>query len=266
MPDRGFMILSVLPHPAFRLGRLLGGTLAGSVLVAAGLLTAYMAIATPTMTGLVPDAAGRQPFIGLGIWSFALIAGGSLLVSGTDRLARIVAAFRHRHANGGPAARALALRPDGVVVLNGFVPGDGRPIAEIVIGAFGVVVIHELPGSGRVRRGPRGWEARSGDGWHPMDDPLEAAARDAERVRHWLGTSDLDFVVRTYAAVVVRDRTFERTPTCAVVTPSQLAAWVASLPRQRTLTVGRRGRLVTLAQAPAAGAAGRTAASRGRGW
>jgi hypothetical protein len=266
MPDRSLMTPSVVPHPAFRLGRLLGGTLAGSVLVAAGLLTAYMAIATPTVRGLVPDTGGRQPFIGLGIWSFALIAGGSLLVAGTDRLARIVAALRHRHGNGGPAARALAERPDGVVVLGGFVPGDGRPIPEIAIGAFGVAVIHELPGSGRVRRGPRGWEARSGDGWHPMDDPLEAAARDAERVRHWLGTSDLDFVVRTYAAVLVGDRAFERTPTCAVVTPSQLAAWVASLPRQRTLTVGRRGRRVTLAQAPAAGTAARATAARGRGW
>jgi hypothetical protein len=260
------MILSVLPHPTFRLGRLLGGTLAGSVLVAAGLLTAYMAIATPTMTGLVPDAAGRQPFIGLGLWSFALIAGGSLLVSGTDRLARIVAAVRHRHGHGGPAARALALQPDEAVVLNGFVPGDGRPIPEIVIGAFGVAVIHELPKSSRLRRGPHGWETRAGDGWHPTDDPLEAAARDAERVRHWLGSADLDFVVRTYAAVVVGDRAFERAPTCAVVTPSQLAAWVASLPRQRTLTMGRRGRLVTLAQAPAAGTAGRMAAARDRGW
>lgn len=258
------MILSLVPHPAFRLGRLLGGTLAGSVLVAAGLLTAYMAIATPTVTGLVPDATGRQPLIGLGIWSFALIAGGSLLVAGTDRLARILSALRHRHGNGGPAARSLAERPDGVVVLGGFVPGDGRPIPEIAIGPFGLAVIHELPGSGRMRRGPRGWETWSGDGWHPMGDPLEAATRDAERVRRWLGTSDLDFVVRTYAAVVVGDRAFERTPTCAVLTPSQLAAWVASLPRQRTLTVGRRGRLVTLAQMPAAGSV--TTAARGRGW
>ncbi len=260
------MILRVLPHPAFRLGRLLGDTVAGLVLVAAGLLTAYLDIATPTVMGLVPEAAGRQPFLGLGIWSFALIAGGSLLVAGTDRLARILAAVRHRHGDGGPAARALAQRPDGVVVLGEFVPGDGRPIPEIAIGAFGVAVFHALPGSGRVRRGPRGWEARSGDGWHPTDDPLDAALRDAERVRHWLGTSDLDFVVRTHAALVVGDRVLERTPTCAVVTPSQLAAWVASLPRQRTLTAGRRERLVALAQAPAVDPAARGTAVRGRGW
>ena len=86
--------------------------------------------------------------------------------------------------------------------------------------------------------------------------------RDADRVRHWLSEADLDFVVRVYAAMVVSDRTLERSPTCAVITNEQIPAWIASLPRQRTLTTGRRGRLLAMARMRPR----TTAAARGRGW
>ena len=35
---------------------------------------------------------------------------------------------------------------------------------------------------------------------------MDRAARDAERVRGWLGTYDRDFLVRVYAAIVTDDR------------------------------------------------------------
>jgi hypothetical protein len=83
-----------------------------------------------------------------------------------------------------------------------------------------------------------------------MDDPLEAAARDADRVRRWLSLADLDFVVRVYAAVVVDDRSIQRSPLCATMTEEQIPGWIAALPRQRTLTKGRRDRLMAIMRPP----------------
>ena len=77
-------------------------------------------------------------------------------------------------------------------------------------------------------------------------DPRDPVARDAERLRHWLGQHEVDFVVRVYAAIMTTDTTLTRSAACAVVTTEQLPAWVASLPRQRSLTPERRDRLVGL--------------------
>jgi hypothetical protein len=252
------MTLSAHPQPALRFGRLVGGTVLGSVLVAAGLLTAYLTIATPLVSTLVPDApsGGGHVAIGLGVWSFALIAGGALLVAGTSRLAIILAILRTSHGVGGPAARAFASTPDDVVVASGVIPREGRPIPELVLGAFGAAVVHELPPSSQIRHGRAGWESRRRDGWEPMEDPLDVAMRDADRVRRWLSTADLDFVVRVYAALVVSDRTLQRSPTCAVISAEQIPAWMASLPPQRTLTAGRRGRLLAMAQSAGSAEAG----------
>ena len=230
------------------LGTLVGGTLIGVLLVAAGALAAYLAIATPLVSRLMPDAppGGRQVALGLGIWSFSLIAGGALLVAGTHRLAIILTTLRTPRRLCGPAVRAVAHMSDEVVVAGGVVPNAGPPIPELLIGPFGVAVVHELLPSAQVRLGSAGWESRTNDGWMPTDDPLDQAVRDAERVRRWLAAADLDFVVRVYAALVVADETLRRTPACAVIVAEQIPAWIASLPRQRTLTAGRRGRLLAL--------------------
>jgi hypothetical protein len=247
------MTLSATPHAPLPIGRLLGGLLAGSVLVAAGLVADYLTIATPFVASLVPETAPNgSAGIGLGVWGFALVAGAALLVAGTDRLARLVAAMRRGAEGRGPAARALAAGADDVAVASRVLMRDGLPIPELVIGAFGAAVVHQMPSSRLIRHGAR-WETRTSDGWVPMDDPLEAAARDADRVRRWISLADLDFVVRVYAAVVVDDRTIQRSPFCATLTPEQIPGWVAALPRQRTLTKARRDRLLALAQATVAG-------------
>lgn len=238
-------------------GTLVRGTLTGALLVAAGLLTAYLAIATPLVAQLVPDSSGgRQTSLGLAIWSFSLIAGGALLVAGTSRLARILTMLRAGDAQRGPAARALASRPDDAVVATGVVPNDGPPIPELVIGAFGAAVVHGLSPSRHLRHGRAGWESRTGDGWQPLEGPLDAAIRDAERVRRWLSTADLDFVVRVHAALVVSEGTIQRSTACTVISPDGIPAWLASLPPQRTLTAGRRDRLLALARASSGPGAG----------
>ncbi|HEX5149634.1 MAG TPA: hypothetical protein VFW02_11170 [Candidatus Limnocylindrales bacterium] len=263
------MIRSRPPQSTPRFGALVGGTLLGTILVLAGLLAAYLTLATPILSNSVPIASDGQGVpIGLGIWSFALIAGGGLLIAGTNRLAVTVASLRRTGSIGGPAARALASMPDAVAVAAGVIPIEGRAIPEVVIGAFGVAVVHALGSSKQVRHGPAGWEARTSDGWQPSDDPLDAAMRDAERMRRWLGMADLDFIVRVYAALVVDDRALERSPTCAVISTQQIPAWIASLPRQRTLTAGRRDRLLSIVANRATaerGTRGATAERGGRG-
>jgi hypothetical protein len=259
----GAMTFGAHPHPAARLGRLVGGTLVGSILVTTGLSVAYLVLATPLVETLVPSApGGRQVAIGFGIWSFALVAGGALLVSGTTRLATILAMLRGRVDLHYPAGRAIGSGSDEVVVVADVVPGEGRPIPELVIGAFGVAVIHFLAPSRPGHFGRAVQQSSSGDGRSSSDDPLGAAVRDSDRVRRWLSEADLDFVVRVYAALVVSDRTLERSPTCAVISPEQIPAWIASLPRQRTLTAGRRGRLLGMARP----SAGPVRVPRERGW
>jgi hypothetical protein len=104
----------------------------------------------------------------------------------------------------------------------------------------------------RIRNGH--WEARGTKRWIPLEDPLERASRDAERVRRWLAHDDADFVVKTYAAVVAASPTVQvqRTASCAVLTPDQLPAWIASLPAQRSLTPGRIERIVQMVREAAA--------------
>jgi hypothetical protein len=251
------MMLSTTPQAQLPLGRLFAGVLVGSALVAAGLVANYLTIATPFVSTLVPAAqsTGSSIGIGLGVWGFALITGGALLVAGTDRLARLVAMARRNVDGRGPAARALASADGEVAVANRVTMSDGSVIPELAIGPFGAAVIHVMPPLRLIRHGAR-WETRTSDGWVPMDNPLESAARDADRVRRWLSLADLDFVVRVYAAVVVDDRTIQRSPVCATLTPEQIPGWIAALPRQRTLTKARLDRLLALAQAPSPARAG----------
>jgi hypothetical protein len=245
------MTLSAPPHPSSPYGSLVGATVLGSMLVGAGMVMGYLTVATPFVPSLVPSPppGGAGVGLALGAWSVALIAAGGMLVAGTSRLARIVALLRGSSVRRGPAARALASMSNDVAVAAGVVLGDGPAIPELAIGAFGAVVVHTLPASNRIRRGAYGWEARTSEGWRPSGDPFDAATRDADRVRRWLGSADIDFVVRVHAALLVSDAGILRSPTCAALTVEQLPAWLASLPRQRTLTAGRRGRLLAMTQA-----------------
>lgn len=235
------------PRPARHVGSLVGRALLGASLVATGLGLAYMAVETPVLTGLVPAArpGSSQLGVALLVWVCALIAGGSLAVAGTDWLAKTVASVRVRRVGRSPMVRMLGTLPDDVVVATDIVPNEGRPIPELVIGPFGVAVVHEMSPRDSIRRIGQSWEARTVDGWGPTEYPLDRVSRDAERIRHWLANGDLDFVVRVYAALVTDDMSIPRSPLCAVITADQIPAWIEALPRQRSLSAGRRHHLVT---------------------
>ena len=232
-----------------RLGLFVGGSVYGALLTTAGLGIAYLALETPLVSLLAAARLGgssRAP-IGLGILSLSLIAGGALLLAGANQLATTLARLRAGDGVAGTGARALASMADDVAVVADVVPNDGRAIPELAIGPFGAAVLHTIPVGRQVRQVGASWEYRTRDGWMPMDNPLEAANRDAERVRRWFTIADLDFVVRVYAAVIVADSSIPRSATCAVVTPEQLPAWIGALPSQRSLTPARRLRLRSLA-------------------
>ncbi len=169
---------------------------------------------------------------------------------GFPGLARVRSALRAvvgRQVHSTPAVRARqSIDDDHAVAVNVGLRDGGRAIPEIVIGPFGAAVIEELPPSAAVlTRGTRSWEVLMADGrTHLIDHPLERAARDADRLRIWLGALDTDHVVRVFVAVVGDDRSTPRTSTCASIGSDQIAAWLASLPAQRSFDPARRARLI----------------------
>jgi hypothetical protein len=233
-------------HPDRHFSQLFGGTLLSAGLAVTGLSLAFLTIGTPFISRLVPaDLAGTsQVTIGMVVWSLAIIAGAALLVAGTTRLASTIVTARSRPARRSLVMRAMGELPDDIDIVTGVVARDGRPTPELVVGPFGVAVVKEMRGPDRIRRVAGSWEAWTERGWMPTEDPLDRVARDAEAVRRWLTQGDLDFVVRVHAALVTADGLTPRTPLCAVITAQQIPAWLAALPRQRTLSAGRRDHLL----------------------
>ena len=239
------MQLITPPRTDHRLGSLVVGTALGGCFVAAGLGLAFLTLETPLATSLVPSRPGSpQVEIALAVWALALVAGGALLVAGTNRLASIAAAVRSGPPRRSAVAAVLGSLPADVVVATDVVPTEGRPIPELVVGPFGVAVVHELGRRDVIRQVGTSWERTTRDGWVPSEHPLDLAERDAERVRHWLTNGDFDFVVRVHAALITADASMMRSPLCAVITQAQIPDWIASLPRQRTLSDGRRQQIV----------------------
>jgi hypothetical protein len=224
----------------------IGGTLVGTLMVVGGVVLGYLALATPFLTWLVP--AGRlgagETVIGMLIWAGALVAPAAFVLLGTTRLARILGAARGRMPRRSLLHVALQGLPEDVVLASGLTLPDGRGISDVLVGPFGAAVIRELPSAHATRIRNGHWELRTGRGWISLESPLDRATRDAERVRRWLAHDDADFVVKTYAAVVGPAPAIARTTACAVLTPDQVAAWVAALPAQRSLTAGRREQML----------------------
>jgi hypothetical protein len=233
---------STVPRPL----SLAGGIAAGTILIVAGLTLAYATFATPLVASLATGnrLTGGSGIVGPATWSIAVVAMAVFLVVGAARLAEVLAAIRPRTVV--VVSPLEAGLPSDVVLAHGVNLGDGRPVPDLLIGRFGVAVVRELPPAGLTRHDGVYWEARTDDGWIRIENPLDRAARDAERVRRWFSHDDHDFVVRVYAAVIATSTTMPRTPTCAVITAEQLPAWLASLPVQRSLSDARLAQLVDL--------------------
>jgi hypothetical protein len=219
------------------------GTLVGAVLLVGGLCIGWLAFATPFIQRFTP--VGRpgtsQIVLGMLAWAFALIAPATFIIVGVARIVTVfdsVAASRPRKT---PASRLTKVLGEDYVVASRVRLPDGRTVPEMVIGPFGVAVLEELPPANVTRRHGTAWEVRTREGrWLPITNPLEKAARDAERVRAWLGGDEQDFVVKVYAAVIAPDGSLQRTANCAVIDANQIPGWLTSLPPQRSFEANRR--------------------------
>ena len=180
-------------------------------------------------------------------WTFALTAPAGFALVGLARLTTAMERAKARQPRITPAVRlARAIGDDHIVATNIRVPDGSRVVPELVIGPFGAAIVEELPPSAAVMsRGVRSWEVRAGSGRvQTIENPLERATRDADRVRAWLSSDETDHVVKVYAAVVGTDDHVERTATCAVIAADEVAAWLTALPPQASLDEVRRDRIV----------------------
>jgi hypothetical protein len=233
--------------------RLAVGLVVGAALIAGGLALGFLMLGTPFLAAFTPTGRPEpgQAAVGALAWAVALIAPAAVLVVGAARMATVVDAFLSSRPRQTPASRLAAELGAGHHVAARVRLPDGRVIPELVIGPFGAAVIEELPPARVTRRRGTSWEVLGPRGqWLPFENPLDRATRDAERVRRWAAHEDHDFVLKVYPAVVSSDPTVERTASCAVIAADQIPAWLRSLPLQRSLTEGRRTRLVELLTDP----------------
>lgn len=219
-----------------------------ALLVVAAASLAWLFVGTPLIRSLIPDGrpTDAQMITDILVWTAVLVVPASLLLIGVTRLVEAIeaaAALRPRPLS--PAVRS-ALGEDYLAATDLRLPG-GRRVHELVLGPFGIVVVGEIPPASISRNVGSRWEVRDERGrWIPVEGPVDRTTRDAERVRGWLAGDDRDFLVKVYAVVVGDDARVQRSSTCAVVSPEQFAAWVATLPPQRGLSAARRERVEQL--------------------
>ncbi len=225
----------------------------GIALFAAGIALAYLSLTTSIVDRLMSSYRPGPVEAALAIvgWTVAFVAPASFMLLGLTRVAAVAdLALRRRRLRAlSLGALAGTMGEDHLAARRVRLP-DGRIIPELILGPFGVAVFSELPPPWASRHSDGRWEVRLTDGrWVPIENPLERTSRDAERVRRWLASHQNDFVVKVYAAVLAPDTSLPRIPTCAVITPAQVPAFLASLPVQRSLTADRRERIAALMRA-----------------
>lgn len=225
------------------------GTAVGGILLLGGLLVGYLTFGTSFISAFTPSGRPETAEVVAGMlaWTFALIAPATFVIVGLARIVNVLDAIASSRPRPTPASRFARILSDDFVAASRIRLPDGRAVPELVVGPFGVAMLAELPPAAATRHRGHAWEVRTSAGqWIPFENPLDRAARDAERVRNWFANDDTDFLVKVYAAVVAPDSTIQRTATCAVITHKQIPAWLASLPVQRSLTAARRERIVEL--------------------
>lgn len=238
----------ISPAPISPTGRVsvIAGSAVGVLFIAGGLVIGWLMIATSFATRFTPIGRPEPGEVVAGVvaWAVTFVAPALFLIVGAARLTSTFERVAAQRARPTPASRVAKALGDEYVVATRVRLPDGRLVPEIVVGPFGAAVLEELPPARASRHTGVAWEVRTARGWAPLENPLDRAARDAERVRRWFAHDDRDFLVKVYAAVVSRDPSVARTAACAVIAPDQVAAWLLSLPGQRSLTAGRRERVV----------------------
>jgi hypothetical protein len=238
------------PMPSIALG-----ITVGTILLVGGLIVAYLALTSPVIGRFIAPSrptAGDWA-AGAFVWAITLVAPAVFVGVGALRVVSSMTDLRQRRKAQAHLLSTLDPSVAGdVTIAPVVILPDGRRVGELVIGRFGAAVVAELPPPGAARVHEGNWQVRaSGGRWLPIENVLDRVSRDAERVRRWLSDADADHLVKVYAAVVSGDPAIERTPSCAVVDPDQVAEWLAALPPQRGLTPARIDRLIETVRAAA---------------
>ena len=221
----------------------------GALFVAGGIWAALVVFGTPVVSQLAELGTGRvgRGVSGILAWTLALLVPGILLVLGATRLSTALADALDLRRPPRPVEAIRSRLPDDLVLAQDLVLPDGRRIPEVVVGPFGLAVVQSLPPPRAARLQGGGWEVRGPGGrWLPMEDPLERAGRDAERLRHWIASVEDDLSPRVFAAVVADGHAVERRREVAVVQREQLPAWFGSIPPGRQMSQERRESLVEI--------------------
>jgi hypothetical protein len=228
---------------------LVKGLVIGLLLIGLGAAMGYLEIATPFADQFMPHGQSSTVSLILSAlgWTLLLAAPAIAGIAGIARLANVAdRGLMSRRRPHPITALSRILGPDYAAATGIRLP-DGRTVAEVIVGPHGVAVFEPLPPREFMRQHGGAWELRIGkDRWVPQENPLERATRTADRVRHWLGTDDRDFVVKVHVALITSDTSLPRTSTCAVITRDQVAAYLASLPAQRSFTTERRAQVFEL--------------------
>ena len=207
---------------------------------------AWLVFATPFLARLLDlgSSGPVAPLMGAVALAVALTAPAAFAVVGIARLGGAVGHARAARRATPPVARRAELLPDGCTVIPRVRLPDGRRIPDVVVGPHGVAFFESLPPAAATRRTGERWEVRFADRtWRPIENPLQRASRDAERLRRHLEAQERDFLVRVQAAVLGDPRAIGRTDGCSVVAPDDVPAWLAALPAQRGLSPDRLARL-----------------------
>ena len=224
------------------------------LLLLAGAAIGWLCLGTPIVSSFIPYGRPGPVEIagGILVWGFAIVVPAAFLILGVARVVSVVDAMSGSRPKRVTPHLSRALGPDHLAAMDLVLPG-GRRVHEMVLGPFGIAVLGDVPPRSFTRHVGARWEIRDDRGrWIPIENPVQRASRDADRVRSWLAGNERDFLVRVYAAIVTDDPTMERSPDCAVVPTSEFGSWMEALPTQRGLTAQRRERLVELIRALAA--------------
>ncbi len=207
---------------------------------------AWLVFATPLLARLLDLGAGGPvaPVLGAVVFAVALTAPAGFAIVGIARLGGALGRARAVRRATPPVTRRADLLPEGCTVIPRIRLPEGRSIPDVVVGPHGVALFEPLPPASATRRSGERWEARFADGtWRPIENPLQRAARDADRLRRHLEAQERDFAVRVQGAVLGDPRGVGRTDGCSVVAPDDVPAWLAALPAQRGLTSDRLAHL-----------------------
>ena len=205
-------------------------------------VVAWLVFATPLLARFLDLGSGGPvaPVIGAAALAVALTAPAAFAIVGVARLSGAAARARVARGSTTPVTRMAAQLPDGCTVISRIRLPDGRRIPDVVVGPHGVAFFEPLPPAAASRRTGDRWEVRFSDRtWRPIENPLQRAARDADRVRRHLEAQERDFVVRVQAAVLGDPDAVGRLDGCSVVAPNDVPAWLAALPAQRGLSPDR---------------------------